>query len=119
MFVLLLACVTESPMVGLTTSDGGGWELALDAVTYDQGASDVVVTVTPLDAATATGLTLFLRPDMEDMTHTRDVVHFDEREQGVYSAEMVLDMSGLWTLTGYVGEPERMEAITFIVEALS
>lgn len=116
---ILFACVAESPLVGVATSEDGGWSLALIETTYDQGTAAIVVGATAMEAPSATGLTLYLRPDMPDMTHTRDVVHFEEGEPGAYNAAMLFDMSGLWTLTGYVGDSERTESVTFVVEVLS
>lgn len=115
--VLLLACSTSSPVVGETLTDDGTWLLTLGATEYDQGAAYLDVTAaTAVGGDPAAGLTIFARPGMDTMEHTLDVTDFGELGDGSYAAEVLFDMSGIWTLTGYAGDEVGSEGFTFVVE---
>lgn len=115
--VLLLACSTSSPVVGETLTDDGTWLLVLGATEYDQGTARVDVTASEADGGEpASGLTIFARPGMDTMEHTLSVTDFADMGDGGYAADVLFDMSGIWTLTGYAGDDVRSEGFTFVVQ---
>jgi hypothetical protein len=115
--LLLLACSTSSPLVGDTLTEGGTWRLVLAQTTYDQGqVTPEISAFLAEDASIATGLDIVMRPDMPDMDHLRDLVDFVEEEPGHYEGGLLLDMPGLWTLTGYVATADQTESYSFTVE---
>lgn len=119
MLAALLACATPSPLVGDTLTEDGTWRLVLDQTTYDQGQVSIqLAAYVAQDATPATGLDVMVRPDMPDMDHLLDLVYFLEEEAGSYTTSLLLDMPGLWTLTGYAQVEEHAESFTFVVEAL-
>ena len=114
---LLLACVTASPLVGETLTEDGTWRLTLGDTRYDQGTATVRLTAVEAEAALpASGLRIFARPGMDDMDHLLEVSDFVEGDAGFYSADLLFDMTGLWTLTGYAGDDLRTESFDFVVE---
>lgn len=115
--VLLLACSTSSPVVGETLTDDGTWQLTLGATEYDQGTAHLDVTAREADGGEpALGLTIFARPGMDTMQHSLSVTEFGDVGDGGYAAEVLFDMSGIWTLTGYAGDDVGSEGFTFVVE---
>jgi hypothetical protein len=115
--LLLLACATPSPLVGDTLTEAGSWRLFLGSTTYDQGSNILELSAFLVEEEAAVpDLDIFLRPDMPEMAHSLDLVDFVEREPGLYTAELLFDMAGLWTLTGYASLLEQTEAFTFVVE---
>jgi hypothetical protein len=115
--LVLLACAPESPVVGEAVTDDGSWRLTLGTTAYDRGAARLEVSAEALtDEVAAEALSVRVRPDMEAMAHTLDLVDFDEPEPGFYAADVVFDMSGVWTLPGYAGDDARTEAFSFTVE---
>ena len=115
--VFLLACSTSSPVVGETLTDDGSWLLTLGTTEYDQGTAHIDVSATEADSGEpASGLTIFARRGMETMEHTMDVTDFGEVGDGSYTADVLFDMSGIWTLTGYAGDEVGSEGFTFVVE---
>lgn len=116
---LLIACAAPSPVVGQTRTEGGTWSLALDTTSYDAGNAEVDLNATDAaSGAPAAGLTLYARPDMDDMAHTLDVVDFVETDAGRYTGAFAFDMAGIWTLTGYAADAARTESFTLVVEVL-
>lgn len=113
----LVACAAPSPLVGETLTEDGSWRLTLATTEYDQGEAEVSITADRADdQEPATGLDVFARPGMATMTHTAPVVDFVEEGEATYTSTLLLDMPGLWTITGYAGEGEAMEGFTFVVE---
>ena len=117
MLALLLACATPSPLIGDTLSEAGSWRLLLGSTRYDQGRNILEVSAFLVEEDTpVSGLEIFLRPDMPEMTHSLDLVDFVEGEPGIYTTELLFDMAGLWTLTGYAANELQSESFTFVVE---
>ena len=115
--VLLLACSSSSPVVGETLTDDGTWLLTLAATEYDQGTAHLDVTAREGDGGEpASGLTIFARPGMDTMEHTLSVTDFSDVGDGGYAADVLFDMTGIWTLTGYAGDDVGSEGFTFVVE---
>lgn len=100
-------------------TEDGTWHLRLEQTQYDQGAVPLQLRAeTATDAKPATDLTIFVQPMMEGMSHPLDLVDFVAQGEGAYSADMVLDMSGLWTLSGYAGDEDLTEGFSFVIEVL-
>lgn len=117
--VLLLACEQSSPLKGDIITDGGMWHLHLDHTQYDQGSVQLQLWAeTTTDTQPANDLTIFIQPMMEGMSHPLDLVDFIDQGEGAYVAEVVLDMSGLWTLSGYAGDENLTESFSFVIEVL-
>ncbi|HNC95642.1 MAG TPA: FixH family protein [Myxococcota bacterium] len=117
MLALLLACSTSSPLVGDTLTEAGTWRLVLAQTSYDQGQATLEIAASLAeDRSVASGLNIVMRPDMPSMDHLRDLVDFVEEEPGHYGAELLFDMAGLWTLTGYAGTADQTESYSFVVE---
>ena len=115
--VLLVACSSTSPVVGETLTDDGTWLLSLGTTEYDQGTAHIDVTASEADGGEpASGLTIFARPGMDTMEHTLSVTDFGDVGDGAYTADLLFDMSGIWTLTGYAGDEVGSEGFTFVVE---
>lgn len=101
---LLSACFAPAPVVGETLTDDGTWRLTLSETYYDQGAAEIEVLAEEAETgARAIALSLIARPDMPDMAHSLALTTFEPGGQGDYHAEILFDMPGLWTLTGYAG----------------
>ena len=82
--------------------------LNLEQTQYDQGAVQLQLWAeTATDATPANDLTIFIQPMMDGMSHPLDLVDFVGQGEGAYLAEVVLDMSGLWTLSGYASVAQR------------
>jgi hypothetical protein len=117
LLLALAACSSPTPLVGDVTSDGGTWGLALAETSYDRGAAELRVTVTPIDPdAAVERLTLFLQADMEGMGHAGQLVDLYEADTGAYAGAVTFDMAGIWTLAGYVGDDAGVEGFAFVVE---
>lgn len=116
---LLFACEQSSPLKGDILTEGGTWHLNLEQTQYDQGAVQLQLWAeTATDATPANDLTIFIQPMMDGMSHPLDLVDFVGQGEGAYLAEVVLDMSGLWTLSGYAGDANLTESFSFVVEVL-
>ncbi len=115
--LLLLSCLGASPVVGETASEGETWWVALEQTRYDQGDAELILWVSALaDGHAAPGLAVMLRGDMPGMGHSGEVVHLDDQGDGSYVGLQRFHMPGLWTITGYVGDEEGLEAYTLTVE---
>jgi hypothetical protein len=116
MLVLLLACSPASPLVGESLTADGTWLLRLASTSYDAGRATLRVDAIRADAGEpAVDLRIFALPDMEEMAHTLEVVDFSGAGDGSYSSELLFDMPGLWTLSGYAGDDNGTEAFHFVV----
>ena len=105
-----------SPLVGDTVTEAGTWRLVLGETTYDQGKTALELDAADADSdEPAPGLHIFARPGMEAMTHDA-VAEFADVGGGHYFADFVLDMPGLWTITGYAGPGEALESLTVVIE---
>lgn len=123
--VLLVACVSPSPVVGETLTDNGTWRLRLAETTYDQGEVDVEITATEAESGAPTaGLGILVRPGMDEMSHLLEVADCGDLGDGRYVAAVRFDMTGIWTLTGYARagggdtgvDTGESEGFSFVVE---